>query len=196
MVLSLIASTVVHDRAALWYAPIVRQAWRIVGGVLAIGLVVYAIIALSTGGSGTSSSDRKPRRVTAASDTEGDDESDAKAKRTKVPSTRADGDRKAQPRALGLDAATPTPTPENVDYDKARTELEKLVDQVEDMAARGEHMDQKPWVEIYRKGDSLMVSLMRTPEVASSNAVRNDLGKLNQRFRMAVTKIGPAPAGE
>jgi hypothetical protein len=196
MVLSLIASTVVHDRAPLWYAPIVRQAWRIVGGVVAVGLVVYAIIALVGGGSGTSSPDRKPRRVAAANDSEGDAEPEAKAKRAKVATLRTQGDRKAESRSLGLEPASPTPTPVDVDYDEARTELEKLVDQVEDMAARGEHMDQKPWVEIYRKGDTLMVSLMRTPEVASSSAVRNDLGKLNQRFRKAVTTIGPAPAGD
>ena len=183
----------VHDRAVVWYAPIVRNAWRIVGGVVALGLVVYAIVALTSGGSSsTGSSDRKPKRVASANDSDGD-EPDAKSKRVKTLAKRGAEDGKTARVQLGLNAAKPTSSAEIVDYDEARTELEKMVDQVEEMAAHGEHMQQQAWVELYKKGDILMVGLMRTPEVTSSDAVRSEISKLNQRFRMSVTKIGPAP---
>lgn len=178
---------------------IVRQALRIGGGLVAIGLVVYAVIALSGGSESTSKSKRA--RVTESRDTEGEDADVDRSKRApkkKAPVVRRDAngvpvDRNSVP-TTGAKPAPIEPVPER--YEEAHDQFVALVEKVEAMAARGEHLTQKEFVEIYRKGDGLSVALMRTPEVAASTDVRSQLAKLNQRFRMKMTEVGPVPADQ
>jgi hypothetical protein len=189
---------VLHDRATLWYAHIVRQALRIGGGVVAVGLVVYAVIAVSGGSNETTKTKRT--RVSEARDTEGEDEDGDRSKRApkkKAPIVRRDAksvpvDRNSV--AAGAKPAPIVPVPER--YEEAHDELVGLVEKIEGMAARGEHLTQTEFVEIYRRGDMLSVALMKTPEVSSSADVRSQLSKLNQRFRMKMADVGPVPADQ
>ncbi|HWB74752.1 MAG TPA: hypothetical protein VG755_07345 [Nannocystaceae bacterium] len=176
-----------------------RQALRIGGGLVAIGLVVYAVIAVSSGGSEPTTKSKRAR-VTEARDTESDGEVDRgkAAPKKKAPVVRRDAkgvavERNSVPIA-GAKLAPIDPVPER--YEEAHDELVGLVEKVEAMAARGEHFTQKEFVEIYRRGDMLSVALMKTPEVSQSTDVRSQLSKLNQRFRMKMTEVGPVPADQ
>lgn len=175
-----------------------RQALRIGGGLVAVGLVVYAVIAVS-GGSGSATKSPKRARVTEARDSEGEGE-DGDRKRAAAKKPARDRDSKTpltvDRKSLPMPGATTAPQPAPVRYEEAHDQFVALVEELEAMAARGEHLSQKEFVEIYRKGDGLSVALMRTPEVAASDDVRSQLAKLNQRFRMKVTEVGPVPAGQ
>lgn len=177
----------------------VRQALRIGGGLVAIGLVVYAVIAVSSGGS-ESTTKSKRARVTESRDTEADGEDVDRSKRAQKqkPLVRRDAkgvpiDRAGVP-TTGAKPAPIEPVPER--YEEAHDELVALVEKIEAMAARGEHFTQREFVEIYRRGDMLSVALMKTPEVSQSTDVRSQLAKLNQRFRMKMTEVGPVPADQ
>jgi hypothetical protein len=177
----------------------VRQALRIGGGLVAVGLVVYAVIAVSGGSGGTAKSPKRVR-VTEARDSEGEGEDGDRSKRAAAKKPARDRDSKTplavDRKSLPVPGASTAPEPAPVRYEEAYDQFVALVDELDAMAARGEHLSQKEFVEIYRKGDGLSVALMRTPEVAASDDVRSRLAKLNQRFRMKVTEVGPVPAGQ
>ncbi len=171
-----------------------RHALRIAGAAVAVGLVAYAVVSLSGDSSPAGkSAERKRGRAEVARDSDGDD-----GKRNERTRSRDTAKQVAKREPVRGPAPLPPPTPPDEDvpegYGEGRDELDKLLEKVEGMVERGEHMEQAQWVETYRRGDILIVALMRTPEVGASATVRSDLSKINQRFRMAITKVAPVPA--
>jgi len=174
----------------------VRHALGIAGAVVAVGLVAYAVVSLSGDPSPAGKgAERKRGRTEVARDTDAAD--DASNKRTRKGDAAKQGG-KREPVRGPAPVPPPQPVDENVpaSYGEGRDELDKLVEKLEGMVERGEHMDQPQWVETYRRGDIVMVALMRTPEVGASTTTRSDLSKMNQRFRMAITKVAPVPAAQ
>jgi hypothetical protein len=170
---------------------LVRRALRVAGAVAAVGLLGYAVVSLSGEPSSSSGKNERAKRVT-ASETRARDEdgkrSEAGDKAARKPVVRKPP--VTGPPPLAADAAADGGDPPS--YEQSRRELEQLVDEVEDMAGRGDHLPQEQWIELYKRGDILNVAVARGG-ADTSEADRTANGKLNQRFRVAVMKVQPAP---
>ena len=172
------------------YPMAVRQALRIAGAVVAVGLLGYAVVTLTgeptAPASGTAAKRAKAERTKGAApaevDTDGPVERKPTARKRPVAGPRPSA---GPPPAAGVQ-------PEPIGFEQARREFETLVNDVEDMAAREEHLPHEQWIDIYRKGDSSMVALLRaSTDVDEADRTAN--AKLNERFRTAVMKIQPTP---
>lgn len=173
------------------YPRAVRQALRIAAAVVAVGLLGYAVVTL-TGEPDAPAAAKKPKA-------ERSKRAEASARDTDAEVQRKPVARKRGPVAGPRPVAGPPPVtgaqPEPIGFDQARREFETLVGDVEDMAAREEHLPHEQWVEIYRKGDIAMVALLRA-STDVDEADRSANAKLNERFRFAVMKIQPTPRAQ
>ncbi|MFO0634684.1 MAG: hypothetical protein U0168_17715 [Nannocystaceae bacterium] len=89
-------------------------------------------------------------------------------------------------------AAAAAANAEPVDFDKTLDELEQFVERLEDIAERGERIPQPRWVDTYREGNTLVDSLMKTPEAAKDDQRKLVMG-LNERFRKAIMRVERPP---
>jgi hypothetical protein len=169
----------------------VRQALRIAGAVVAVGLLGYAVVTLTgepaAPASSAAAKRAKPERSNRAAAAEADTDAPAEHKAVARKRGAVDG-----PRPVAGPPPVAGVQPEPIPFDQARREFETLVHDVEDMAAREEHLPHEEWIGIYRKGDLSMVALLRASAEADE-ADRSANAKLNERFRTAVMKIQPTP---
>jgi hypothetical protein len=77
-----------------------------------------------------------------------------------------------------------------VDVEHDRDELGALVDRLDAMVAHGEHMTQADWTDTYRKGNELVMNLLRAPET-KDQAVHREIDGLAVKFRQTILKVQP-----
>ena len=169
-----------HERPPSCYASgRVPPALRIGAAVLAVGLVAYAgwLLVGRDDASDTAAeprrSDRKARESTSV----------RKAGADEVP--RSSAGSREQPRGTAAPANAPA---EAISAEDARVELTRLVDDLEDMVARGETVSQPRFIELYKRGTELAQTLAGATAKADE-AEQKAFADLHNRFRVAIMKV-------
>ncbi len=162
----------------------VHKVARVGAGVLAVGLVGYAVVIASRPDATPPprAADARPRLEPGATQS-GDGPARSKARRN------ADAGAADKPSPIMLPVA-PLPT---VPYADTLEALDDFVVDLESMKRRSLAVPQPEWVERYRQGNELVDGLMRTPEVLGDERKREDVNALNMRFRAVIPELLAPP---